>query len=119
MTEYTNAINLASRLIAKKGREIVIRRENKTEATNEWEKDTIDNSDYLVSGVFLGTKQKNRKGEVIEMEMEMVLVAAKDFELVPTIDDLLIDCGVVRTIVAVDPLKPGDENIMYEIGLKV
>jgi len=120
MTEYTQAIALTDRLIKKKGRDILIKRANKTENSDPWKQDTEDSSDFKVKGFFLGKMKTNREEQVIQSDIETVLVAAKDLEVIPTTEDSLVDCLAEKTytIEFVDTLKPGDENILFTIGIK-
>ena len=130
MTEYTNSINIAGKLITKKGRDIIIRRGNKTEPSDPWKQDSENESDYRVKGFFFNESfgrfassrrgNQNRANDVVQTNNETVLVAALNLSIVPTTEDTLVDCLVDKayTIIFVDSLKPGSEDIIYSIGIR-
>ena len=118
MTEYTNAIALALRLINKKGRTILLRRVTKADTGSPWKPGAVSNSDISVKGVFLGTTNFNREGELVTTENEHILIAASGLAVVPAVNDLIIDSTETLKILNVDPLKPGDEAVLYTIEVK-
>lgn len=119
MSEYMASRSLADRLIEKKGRAIVVRRLVKVEADNPWElPDETDNDDHPAFGVFIGKTLENRDGTIIQKENETVLVAALNLSIVPTTEDLIIDGAATRVIAAVEPVKPGEEDVLFSIDLK-
>lgn len=118
MSEYMASRSLADRLIEKKGRAIVVRRLDKTEPDNAWEQPIVVNDDHDAFGVFIGKTLENRDGTIIQKENETVLVAALNLSIVPTTEDLIIDGAVTRVIAAVEPTKPGAEDVLFSIELK-
>ena len=117
MTEYTSAIALASRLIIKKGRTITLRRLNETPAANEWDKGSVANDDHPVKGVFLGRMKIDRDGTLVRSESDTLLIAALNLTIVPVTADVILDGSTQFSILTVDELKPGDEEIMYTLGI--
>jgi hypothetical protein len=117
MTEYTSAINLASRLIIKKGRTVTLRRFDETPGAQPWDPPTVVNDDHSIKAVFLGKMKQDRDGTLIQSDEELVLVAAKDLTIVPTTDDVIVDGSTILKIATADDLKPGDENVMYTLGV--
>lgn len=115
MTEYTNAIALALKLINKKGRTIILSRVSKADTGTPWKPGAPTNDNHIIKGVFLGTTSFNKEGELVSTDNEHILIAASGLAIRPTIADLIVDSAETLKILSVGDLKPGDEDVLYTL----
>lgn len=126
MTEYTSAIDLAARLIIKKGREVIFRhRETDTASVDEdrpWDKPAPLEGDQKLKMVFLDYDQKVIDGTKIKSKDKQVLMFAKGVRFTPTTKDFLIDLpkdgGKFWKILDVEILSPGEEAVMFTLQVR-
>lgn len=129
MTEYTSAIDLAARLIIKKGREVTFRHfltEPKSGQPSgpddePWEKDADDKGyyDQKLKMVFLDYVEKEIDGTPIKSGKKQVLMFAKGVKYTPNTTDKIIELpkngGKTWNITEAEPLQPGEEAIMFTL----
>lgn len=120
MGEYDSAIALAARLISKKGRAATIRRLATTtpDASKPWRVDAAAPTDYPVRAVFLDYEKNEIDGTNVQAGDQKCLVAASGLAIEPAPPDVVVDGAVVWTIVKTKPLRPGDDNVFFDIQLR-
>jgi hypothetical protein len=126
VTEYSSAIDLAARLIIKKGREVIFRHlETDTTTVNPdrpWDKPAPLKGDQKLKMVFLDYEQKRIDGTAIKTNDKQVLMFAKGVKYEPTTKDKIIDLpkdgGKLWNIVNVEIVKPGEEAVMYILQVR-
>ena len=119
MGEYDSVIELAERLIRKKGRAIVLRRTVKTppDPSKPWTVDT-QNFNYNRIGVFINFEEKQIDGTLIHQEDQRLLFSAKNLLIIPSVEDVVIDETAEWKIIWIRPLKPGMQTIIYEAQVR-
>lgn len=123
MTEYTSAIDLAARLIIKKGREVIFRHledDVVTDPNRPWDKAAPLKGDTPTRIVMLDYEQKYIDGTNIKVKDKQGLMFAKGQKYVPTTKDLIYDKKDKKwwRIMEVEILQPGDETVMYTLQLR-
>lgn len=122
--ETAHAVAMALSLIKKKGRSVTFRqRTNATppDPAKPWEPGAVANVDHIVDMVILPTKlrqvyQTQRKEDTqIPEHREFALMGEQTFT--PNLKDVVLDKGVEKTIVYIDPIEPGDRVVLYKMGL--
>lgn len=120
MSEYTSAIDLAARLIIKKGREAIFQHfvpGTKPDSDKPWETTPRPPIEQTLKMVFLDYEQKDIDGSKIKSGDKQVLMFAKGVLNDPVanadkIKELQKHGGATWAIVKSEPLKPGDETVM-------
>lgn len=126
MSEYQSAIDLAARLIIKKGREAIFQHFVAGEVANPdkpWEKTPRPPVEQTLKMVFLDYEQKDIDGTKIKSGDKQVLMFAKGVLNDPVanadkIKELPKHGGATWAIVKSEPLKPGDETVMYTLQVR-
>ncbi|HNQ99662.1 MAG TPA: hypothetical protein PKN52_06650, partial [Trueperaceae bacterium] len=121
--EYTNASDLAARLIAKKGRPLILRRREDavpSDPARPWAVDRGGVHDHQMYGVVLDYHKKNIDGELIKRGDKRVLVAASELVIEPAPRDLVFerDGSDEWTVVSVEVLRPGETSILYTLQIR-
>lgn len=127
MTEYTSAINLAARLIIKKGREVVFHYRNSASSADPNPERPEDKAAPVVQTqtlkmVFIGYEQKAINGTDIITGDQQVYMFAKGTLRAPTRKDLIFETakhgGEAWNIVEVETIKPGEEDVLYILQVR-
>lgn len=128
MTEYSSAIDLAARLIIKKGREVVFRHlETDTAAVDPdrpWDKPAPLKGDQTLKMVFLDYEQKFIDGTKIKAGDQQVLMFAKGVQYAPTTKDKIIEKPKGSTpsktwnIMEVETVQPGEEPVLFILRVR-
>lgn len=121
MAEYDSAVATALRLINLKGKTVTFKTKGLTtpDANEPWNKTkgspTPIGTPKAVE-VSLQRKYANREN-IRETDIQL-LVAASGLGFVPSTDHLVDIGSDTYQVVAVDRLKPGDQDIMYTVILR-
>lgn len=126
MSEYTSAIDLAARLIIKKGREAVFQHFVAGTIANPdkpWETTPKPPVEQTLKMVFLDYEQGVIDGTKIKMGDKQVLMFAKGVlndpvAMADKIKELPKHGGATWAIIKVDTLKPGEETVMYTLQVR-
>lgn len=127
MSEYDSAVNLAERLIIKKGREVVyVRKVVDTVAVNPdepWNKPRPLEKEYKTRIVFLDYDSKFIDGTTIMQGDKKGLMFAKGLDFTPTEKDIVVEKargsnGVVWNVMDHSVLQPGDVPVLYTLQLR-
>lgn len=125
MTEYTSAIDLAARLIIKKGREAVFRSVKPgtvADPDRPWDQTPAPPDNQTLRMVFLDYEQKQVDGNDVKSGDKQVLMFAKGVRNLPKIGDKIIELpkhgGATWNIMMVDSLKPGEEVVMHTLQVR-
>jgi len=130
VTEYTSAIDLAARLIIKKGREVYFRHMLSEPKSGEpsgpddepWEKGHAGHHDQKLKMVFLDYEQKEIDGTNIKSGDKQVLMFAKGVKYIPNTSDKLVELpkhgGKSWNIIDVESLQPGEEVVMHTLQVR-
>lgn len=127
MTEYTSAINLAARLIIKKGRVVVFHYRNSAptddpnpERPEDIAAPTVVTQDLKM--VFIGYEQKAINGTDILTGDQQVYMFAKGTLRAPTKKDLIfekpVNGGEAWNIIEIETVKPGEEDVLYILQVR-
>jgi hypothetical protein len=122
MGEYDNAVALATRLLAKKGRLVTLLRKptpTVPDSSKPWRVDKTSYTRLPLKGVFLDAPLEGQGGERNPGEDRWCIISAKTKEGVsvsePLLADLIEDGTKVYSIEAVTRLQPGDTVIAYSM----
>lgn len=124
MGEYDSAIELAKRLIAEKGQDATLRNltpGSLADSNKPWKPGATTNVDKTVRAVFLGYAQKFIDGTSIKTGDQRVLMAATDTSgaaVAPQVDGLVLRGSEKWKIIAIKPLNPAGEPIMYTVQVR-
>lgn len=126
MSEYTSAIDLAARLIIKKGREAVFQHFVAGTIANPdkpWETTPRPPVEQTLKMVFLDYEQGVIDGTKIKMGDKQVLMFAKGVlndpvAMADKIKELPKHGGATWAIIKSEPLKPGEETVMYTLQVR-
>jgi hypothetical protein len=120
MAQYDKAIALALKLITKYGTSIKVRRitDAVADPTKPWRVTGQTAVDATGVGVFLDYEQKAVDGETILRGDQKVLIAASGLTVAPAPKDRIVRGTEVWDVVSVQPLKPGDQIVMYEVQVR-
>lgn len=121
MAEYDSSIDLAERLIKKKGQLVSIRQTTLSappDDTQPWKTGAASTNDTDVYGVFLEYSKRDIDGEKIKQGDQRVYVPAKDLSIIPQPDDMLIRDTEIWHIQAVNELNPGGQLVMYDLQVR-
>lgn len=127
MTEYSSAINLAARLIIKKGREVVFSHRETTPAAQK-NPDRPQDKEAPLEGcktlrmVFLDYEQKFVNGTDIIAGDKQVYMFAKGVNWRPTKKDKIYETpkngGEMWNIMGVETVRPGEEDVLYILQVR-
>lgn len=123
------AVDTAERLIAKKGRDVLLRRNVGTdpvEAGKAWLGRQRENDDHPTRAVFLGTVAADmlvklgagRALAAVQAGASVALVAAKGLPWEPDEKTRVVDGDRVWSVLTAEVLRPGDEVILYTLALR-
>lgn len=123
------AIDTAHRLIAKKGRDVLLRRNVGTDPVENgkpWLGVQREDDDFPTRAVFLGTAESDallalgagRVMAAVKQGATSALVAAKGLPWEPDEKTRIVDGERVWSVLVVDTLRPGDETILYTFALR-
>lgn len=124
MGTYDSSIKLAQRLIKSKG-QVVTLRTFANAAGNDpdqpWKSGENVPTNVSVDAVFLNYAQKYIDGEFIKSGDQQVLLpptATNGSAITPTLNGLIIRGTETWKIVAIKPLNPNGEMVMYELQVR-
>lgn len=124
MGEYDSAIALAKRLLKKKGQPVTLRSLTAAPApdpSKPWYPGANAPTDWTVDAVFLGYEQKYIDGEQVQMGDQQVYMPAFDTSgaaILPEEEGLVIRGAETWKIVALKPLNPAGDPVMYELQVR-
>lgn len=124
MGEYDSAIALARRLIKKKGAVVTLRGFSRAPDPSDdepWNPSPNDPQDAEVDAVFLDFEQKYIDGSVILFGDQQVYMPAFDTSgdpLTPEAEGVVIRGGETWKIIAVKPLNPAGDPVMYTLQVR-
>lgn len=115
MSEYSSAIALAARLIAKKGRTVKLIPETTTTAdpTKPWRVSVADEAGIEVKAVQVALEDKYVDGTTVLQTDSEFLVAAQNLPDLTAANYKFEDRGYDNRIVKTDVIEPGDDKVMY------
>lgn len=122
MTEYTQAIATATRLIAKKGELCTWRQFDIDNGDQDWNETSAGFTDYPVRIVFLpygrtvAALLAQLNGTTVERLSLYGLMAPVPFT--PKLRDLIISVRGELRPVTMDILQPADEVVLYTLGIE-
>ena len=124
MTEYTSAIDLAARLIIKKGRQVLVRHletdAQLVDPNRPWDKPEPLPSDISTKVVFIDYELKFIDGQTIKTKDKQGYMFAKGAPFKPTNKDKVYDKIDKKwwNIMEVETIAPGDEDVLYILQLR-
>lgn len=127
MTEYSSAIDLAARLIIKKGREVMFAYRSSVptaEVNVDRPQDKAVPDDYRqkMKMVFIGYEQSAINGTDILQGDQQAYMFAKGAKRAPTKKDLIFEMpkngGKPMNIIKVEIIKPGEEDVLYILQVR-
>jgi len=108
LSEYSRAIATATRLIAKKGRDVTLSTVTKTgTAYNPYS----TKATQTVKAVQVSFTKDERDQGLVASNSKVYLVDS----VVPILKSMTITDGLEMAITSVSPLKPGDDVILYRV----
>ena len=123
MAEYDNARALATRLIAKKGRPIVVTKVNDAalpDADRPWDPaDAQTKSNVTVRGVIVPITRAKIDDTLVRINDKIAYVSAAavdDFEI--SLKDTITISGTVHRIVEITDISPGEQKVLYILQLR-
>lgn len=121
MGKFDSSIALALRLITENGQSVTLRGFTAAatpDATKPWIPGANVAVNQTVSAVFLNYAQKYIDGELIRSGDQQVLIPASGLTSPPELEGLIVRGSETWKIVAVSPLAPNDQTIMYELQVR-
>lgn len=123
MAEYDSARALATRLIDKKGRPIVVTRVNDAalpDADRPWDPaDAKTRSNITVRGVIVPITRAKIDDTLVRVNDKIAYISAaavNDFEI--SLKDTITIAGTVHRIVEITDISPGEQKVLYILQLR-
>ena len=125
MGEYDSSVALAQRLLTKKGASAILRStvvSTPPDPSKPWIPGPSTPTDQNVKALFLNYAQKYIDGTLIRTGDQQVYLPSMDITgapIFPAIDGLIIR-GTEKPwkIIGIDPLKPGEQQIMFTVQVR-
>lgn len=120
MATYDSAVALAKKLIEAKGRTVTLTQRvdgAPADASKPWEPSVPVDTAHTVTMAIFSTNLSYIDGTTIHSAKKMALVAAASLAVVPSQKDIVTDGTDTFDISVVREIKPGDQAILYELGL--
>jgi hypothetical protein len=117
MGEYDSAVALAARLLAKKGRDVVLLRSPSqpvADSSKPWRVGSSTYTQVPLRAVFLDAPLERFSGPRAGDE-RWCIIAGSSVETEPRTDELVQDGALTYSIEAVTRLQPGDAVVAYSL----
>lgn len=121
MARFDSAIALAKKLIKKNGQAVTLRGFTTNAAPDPakpWKPGGNVPADQPIEAVFLDYEQRYIDGQTIRMGDQRVFLPAEGLTAPPEVDGQVLRSAEVWKIVAVKPLNPNGQAIMYELQVR-
>lgn len=121
MARFDSAIALAKKLIKKNGQAVTLRGFTAGAAPDPakpWKPGGNVAADQTIEAVFLDYEQRYIDGQTIRMGDQRVFMPAEGLTAPPEVDGQVLRSAEVWKIVAVKPLNPNGQAIMYELQVR-
>lgn len=121
MARFDSAIALAKKLIKKNGQAVTLRGFTTNAAPDPakpWKPGGNVPADQPIEAVFLDYEQRYINGQTIRMGDQRVFMPAEGLTAPPEVDGQVLRSAEVWKIVAVKPLNPNGQAIMYELQVR-
>ena len=121
MARFDSAIALSKKLIKKNGQAVTLRGFTAGAAPDPakpWKPGGNVAADQTIEAVFLDYEQRYIDGQTIRMGDQRVFMPAEGLTAPPEVDGQVLRSAEVWKIVAVKPLNPNGQAIMYELQVR-
>lgn len=121
MARFDSAIALAKKLIKKNGQAVTLRGFTAGAApdpTKPWKPGGNVAADQPIEAVFLDYEQRYIDGQTIRMGDQRVFMPADGLTAPPEVEGLVLRGSEVWKVIAVKPLNPNGQAIMYELQVR-
>lgn len=121
MARFDSAIALAKKLIKKNGQAVTLRGFTAGVAPDPakpWKPGGNVAADQTIEAVFLDYEQRYIDGQTIRMGDQRVFMPAEGLTAPPEVEGLVLRGLEVWKVIAVKPLNPNGQAIMYELQVR-
>lgn len=121
MARFDSAIALAKKLIKKNGQTVTLRGFTTNAAPDPakpWKPGGNVPADQTIEAVFLDYEQRYIDGQTIRMGDQRVFMPAEGLTAPPEVEGLVLRGLEVWKVIAVKPLNPNGQAIMYELQVR-
>lgn len=121
MGRFDSAIAVAKKLITKNGQLVTLRGFSGTAGADPekpWRSGTPTAQDQSIEAVFLDYEQRYIDGQTIRMGDQRVFMPAEGLTAPPEVEGLVLRGLEVWKVIAVKPLNPNGQAIMYELQVR-
>jgi hypothetical protein len=121
MARFDSAIALAKKLIKKNGQAVTLRGFTAGAAPDPakpWKPGGNVAADQTIVAVFLDYEQRYIDGQTIRTGDQRVFMPAEGLTAPPEVEDLVLRDLEVWKVVAVKPLNPNGQAILYELQVR-
>jgi hypothetical protein len=121
MARFDSAIALAKKLIKKNGQLVTLRGFTAGAAPDPakpWKPGGNVAADQTIEAVFLDYEQRYIDGQTIRTGDQRVFMPAEGLTAPPEVEDLVLRDLEVWKVVAVKPLNPNGQAILYELQVR-
>ncbi|XAI94570.1 head-to-tail stopper [Pseudomonas phage vB_Pa-PAC4] len=121
MARFDSAIALAKKLIKKNGQAVTLRGFTTNAAPDPakpWKPGGNVAADQTIEAVFLDYEQRYIDGQTIRMGDQRVFMPAESLTAPPEVEGLVLRGLEVWKVIAVKPLNPNGQAIMYELQVR-
>ena len=121
MARFDSAIALAKKLIKKNGQAVTLRGFTAGAAPDPakpWKPGGNVAADQTIEAVFLDYEQRYIDGQTIRMGDQRVFMPAEGLAAPPEAEGLVLRGLEVWKVIAVKPLNPNGQAIMYELQVR-
>jgi len=121
MARFDSAIALAKKLIKKNGQAVTLRGFTAGSAPDPdkpWKPGANLPSNQSIEAVFLDYEQRYIDGETIRTGDQRVFMPAEGLTTPPEVEGLVVRGAELWKIIAVKPLNPNGQAIMYELQVR-
>ncbi len=121
MAEFDRAVALAQQLIEKKGRTVTFEKRSTTlqDPTKPWLGSNQMPTQTALKAVFLNFELKEVDNTLVQRGDQKCLMAAESISgILPNTQDRIVDGSINWEIVNVNTLKPGEQEILYELQVR-
>jgi hypothetical protein len=121
MGRFDSAIAVAKKLISKNGQTVTLRGFSGTagaDPAKPWKPGVPAAQDQTIEAVFLDYEQRYIDGQTIRMGDQRVFMPAEGLTAPPEVEGLVLRGTEVWKVIAVKPLNPNGQAIMYELQVR-
>lgn len=121
MARFDSAIALAKKLIKKNGQAVTLRGFTAGAAPDPakpWKPGGNVAADQTIEAVFLDYEQRYIDGQTIRTGDQRVFMPAEGLTVPPEVEGLVLRGLEVWKVIAVKPLNPNGQAIMYELQVR-